>query len=199
MSTARATSFRLRLAFQTIFIAGFVVAGFGAGAWWFAMEQQARNHDLRIAQEARRLWTQLTPRHREPDFVLAAQKTFGPNEDGVALSVMWHTEDHTFATISGPVPSEANRSIFLDHLPQGPAVVTRPADSEGSLRQARALSADVASGGRFSSPSKTRRKPRANGVMERSATRTTPFSSASPALRCKPGHAAPPCGSRGVV
>ena len=128
-------------------VAGIVVAGFGAGAWWFAMEQQARNHDLRIAQEARRLWTQLKPRHQEQDIAQAVQKIFGPNDDGVAVNVMWHTEEHSFATLTGPWVSQTNRAIFLNHLPQGPAVITRPAESEGMQRQARALSPDVASSG----------------------------------------------------
>lgn len=147
MSITHPTSFRLRLALQTMLVAGIVVAGFGAGAWWFALDQQARNHDLRIAQEARRLWTQLTPRHREQDFAQAVQKIFGRNEDAVAVTVMWHTEENPSSTIAGPVVNAANRATFIKHLPDGPAVVTRSADSEGEQRQARALSPDVGNAG----------------------------------------------------
>ena len=147
MITPHPSSFRLRLALQTMLVAGIVVAGFGAGAWWFALEQQARNHDLRIAQEARRLWTQLTPRHREEDFAQAVQKIFGRSEDAVAVSVLWHTEGNPSTTLAGPVVNPANRDSFVKHLPQGPAVVTRPADSEGEQRQARALSPEIASVG----------------------------------------------------
>lgn len=88
MSFENPSSFRIRLTLQTMLVTGIVVAGFGAGAWWFALKQQARNHDLRIAQEARRLWTQLTPRHREEDFSQAVQKIFGRGDDGVAVSVL---------------------------------------------------------------------------------------------------------------
>lgn len=147
MSGTHPSSFRLRLALQTMFVAGIVVAGFGAGAWWFALEQQARNHDLRIAQEARRLWTQLTPRHREEDFAQAVQKIFGGTNDVVAVTVMWHTEGNPSATLAGPAVSGTNRTLFARHLPQGPAVVTRAAESEGAPRQGRALSPEVANAG----------------------------------------------------
>jgi two-component system, OmpR family, heavy metal sensor histidine kinase CusS len=147
MSTARPTSFRLRLALQTMLVAGIVVAGFGAGAWWFALEQQARNHDLRIAQEARRLWTQLTPRHREEDFAQAVQKIFGRSDGAVAVTVMWHTEGNPSATLAGPAVSQTNRASFIKQLPQGPAVVTRAAESESAQRPARALSPEIGSAG----------------------------------------------------
>ncbi len=144
MSAARPSSFRLRLALQTMLVSGIVVAGFGAAAWWFAMEQQARNHDLRIAQDARRLWTQLTPRHRPEDFTQAVQKIFGTSGEAVAVTVMWHTEGNPSATLAGPSINNSNRPTFVRHLPQGPAVVTRSAESEGSQRQARALSSEMA-------------------------------------------------------
>lgn len=147
MSAEHQMSFRLRLALQTMLVAGAVVAGFGAGAWWFALEQQARNHDLRIAQEARRLWTQLTPRHREEDFALAVRKIFGGGSAVVAVTVMWHTEGNPSATLAGPAVNQENRDSFVQHLPHGPAVVTRPAESEGAPRQARALSPEVGSAG----------------------------------------------------
>lgn len=147
MSFENPSSFRIRLTLQTMLVTGIVVAGFGAGAWWFALKQQARNHDLRIAQEARRLWTQLTPRHREEDFSQAVQKIFGRGDDGVAVSVLWHTEGNPSATITGPAVNEANRDSFMQHLPVGPAVVTRSAESEGSPLQARAHSPEFANVG----------------------------------------------------
>lgn len=142
MNAEHRTSFRLRLALQTMLVAGIVVTAFGAGAWWFAMEQQARNHDLRIAQEARRLWTQLTPRHREDDFVQAVQKIFGEDES-LAVSVLWHTEDHPVVSIRGPGVNEANRAAFLTRLPTGPAVVTQALQADSPQRQARALSPET--------------------------------------------------------
>ena len=143
MRNSLSSSFRLRLALQTMLVAGIVVAAFGAGAWWFAMEQQARNHDLRIAQEARRLWTQLIPRDREDDFARAVQKIFGGADEVVAVSVMWHTPDHPSVTLAGPAVNATNRSAFMHHMPRGPGVVTRSMDSDLQPRQARALSPEV--------------------------------------------------------
>jgi two-component system heavy metal sensor histidine kinase CusS len=142
--TTNRSSFRLRLALQTTLVAGVALTGFGAGAWWFALEQQARNHDLRIAQEARRLWMELTPRHREEDFARAAETIFGNGEVPVAVGIVWHTEGNPSASITGPELSEANRVLFLDQLPTGPAVVKRAVDTETPQRQARALSSEMA-------------------------------------------------------
>lgn len=131
----------------TVLAAGLVVAAFGAGAWWFAMEQQARNHDLRIAQEARRLWTQLIPRDQEEDFARAVQKIFGRADEVVAVSVMWHTPGHPSVTLTGPAVNATNRTLFVNQLPQGSDVVTRSADFDLQPRQARALSPEVAAAG----------------------------------------------------
>jgi signal transduction histidine kinase len=139
----RPSSFRVRLALQTMLVAGIVVTGFGAGAWWFALKQQARNHDLRIAQETRRLWTQLTPRHREADIAEAVRKTFGESEEAVAVTVMWHAAGNASVTLAGPEVSEANRSAFVAHLPDGPAVVRSTVDTGGVPRPARALSPGI--------------------------------------------------------
>lgn len=139
MSADHRSSFRHRLTLQTLLVAGVAVAGFGAGAWWFALDQQARNHDLRIAQEARRLWTQLTPRHREDDFAQAVRTVFGEDGEGVAVVVISHTEDHPSITVTGPDSRELDRALFLRHLPSGPAVVTRSVDADSAPRQARAF------------------------------------------------------------
>ncbi len=139
MSSAQPSSFRLRLALQTMLVAGIVVTGFGAGAWWFALDQQARNHDLRIAQEARRLWTHLTPRDREDDFAEAVEKIFGPGGVEVAVTVMWHTEGNALATLAGPALDDTHRSVLVAHLPRGSEVVKTAVDSGGTPRAARAL------------------------------------------------------------
>jgi two-component system, OmpR family, heavy metal sensor histidine kinase CusS len=143
MRDPRTSSFRVRLALQTMLVAGVVVAGFGMGTWWFALAQQARNHDLRIAQEARRLWTQLTPRDREEHFARAAEKIFSESGEKVAVTVMWHTEMHPSVTLSGPALNEANRSAFVGYLPQGSDVVRSAADTDSPARLARALSPGI--------------------------------------------------------
>lgn len=143
MSAGPRSSFRLRLALQTILVAGVVVTVFGAGAWWYALEQQARNHDLRIAQEARRLWTQLIPRHREEDFTQAVKVTFERSELPVAVTIIWHSEGNPAVSITEPKLNETNRAQFVSYLPKGSNVVTQAADSQNSLRQARALSSEI--------------------------------------------------------
>lgn len=143
MRARQTSSFRVRLALQTMLVAGVVVAGFGAGAWWFALDQQARNYDLRIAQEARRLWTQLTPRDREEDFERAVEKNFSGSEEMVAVTVMWHTEGNPSVTFSGPALNDANRSAFIGYLPQGSEVVRSAVDTDSTARPARALSPGI--------------------------------------------------------
>lgn len=147
MSGKRSASFRIRLALQTMLVAGLVVTGFGAGAWWFALDQQARNYDLRIAQEARRLWTQLTPRDREEHIAQAVTKIFGDSDQQVAVSVIWHAEGNHSATFSGPAVNEMNRSAFVSYLPQGNEVIRSAVDSESLTRPARALSPGIGNTG----------------------------------------------------
>jgi signal transduction histidine kinase len=130
-----------------MFVAGMVVVGFGAGAWWFALDQQARNYDLRIAQEARRLWTQLTPRDRQEDFARAVEKIFSKSEEMVAVTMMWHREGNPSVTLSGPALNDANRSAFVGSLPQGSEVVRSAVDSDGAVRPARALTPGIANVG----------------------------------------------------
>lgn len=136
-------SFRLRLTLQTVFVAGVVVAGFGVGSWWFARAQQARNHDLWIEQEARRLWVQLTPLYDEADFVEAVKTVFSPDETPVAVTVMWHWDGNPSVSISGPQIGETHRDLLLQQLPEGPAVVTESMGRERQPRQARARSPGV--------------------------------------------------------
>jgi signal transduction histidine kinase len=143
MKALRTSSFRVRLALQTMLVSGVVVAGFGAGAWWFALDQQARNYDLRIAQEARRLWTQLTPRDREEHFARAVEKIFSKSEQMVAVTVMWHAEGNPALTLSGPASNDANRSVFVGYLPQGSEVVRSAVDADSTTRPARALAPGI--------------------------------------------------------
>lgn len=151
MSRARRSSFRLRLVLQTMGVAGAVVTAFGAGAWWYAGDQQARNHDLRIAQESRRLWKQLTPRSDADEIAAATAETFQGADAPVAVTVVWHADDHPAAAVAGPAWNEANRDRFLRRLPVGPDVVTRAVDA-GSSRQARARSPETAATGALRRP-----------------------------------------------
>lgn len=144
MSADHRSSFRRRLTLQTMLVAGVVVTGFGTGAWWFALEQQARNHDLRISQEARRLWAQLTPRHREDDFAEAMRTVFGEREATMAVEVVWHSEDHPSVSVTGPGLGRTERSEFIRHLPTGPAVVKQAPEVDGPQRQARAFAPGMA-------------------------------------------------------
>ena len=45
---ANTRSFRIRLALQTMIVAGMLVAGFGAAAWWYASQTLERSVDDRI-------------------------------------------------------------------------------------------------------------------------------------------------------
>jgi signal transduction histidine kinase len=147
VNTTSRSSFRLRLALQTIFVAGVVVTAFGAGAWWYALDQQARNLDLRIAHEAHQLWTQLIPRHREEDFAQAVKATFGRSELPVAVTVMWHRDGNPFFSITEPKLNESNRALFVRYLPKGSTVVTQAVETVNTLRQRRPISSEGASAG----------------------------------------------------
>ena len=136
MSTAKPSSFRVRLALQTMLVAGVVIAGFGAWAWWFARGEQARNHDLRIAQEARRLWIQFTPRYGPDEITGVVKQSYEKGTESVAVTVVWHSEGNPAVTVSGPEWEGIGHEIFLRHLPEGSDVITRETDA--GERQARA-------------------------------------------------------------
>jgi two-component system, OmpR family, heavy metal sensor histidine kinase CusS len=139
MTTKQPISLRLRLSQQTMMVAGVVVTGFGAGAWWFAREQQARNYDLLIAHQARLLWAQLIPRDREKQIAEAVQKNPSKSENLLAVTVIWHSDGNPLATFSGPMLNAVNRSIFISHLPEGAEVIRSGFGAESLPRQARAV------------------------------------------------------------
>ncbi|MEQ1853457.1 MAG: ATP-binding protein, partial [Chthoniobacteraceae bacterium] len=127
MKTARST-FRLRLAIHTMLVAGVLVAAFGAGAWWYAQRQLARNLDLRVAESARRLWTQLTPRHGAAEMREAATAIFGTAtlDDGrTAVLVQSHVAGNPVIYSSAADPAAG----FRDRLASGEGVITTPDDS----------------------------------------------------------------------
>ena len=53
---ANTRSFRLRLALQTMLVAGALVAAFGSAAWWYASQTLERSVDDRIIAPAQRVW-----------------------------------------------------------------------------------------------------------------------------------------------
>jgi signal transduction histidine kinase len=108
-------------------VAGVLVAAFGAGAWWYAQRQLARNLDLRVAEAARRLWTQLTPRYGAAEMREAATAIFGTatlNDGRTAVLVQSHLEGHPVIYSSAAAPADG----FRDRLPDGEGVITTPDD-----------------------------------------------------------------------
>lgn len=127
MKTERHT-FRLRLAIHTMIVAGVLVAASGAAAWWYAQHLLARNLDLRVSDSARRLWTQLTPRHGSAEMREAASAIFGTEalDNGkITVVVQSHTPTHPVIYAS----AEVLASGFTDHLPSGHGIISSAGDS----------------------------------------------------------------------
>jgi two-component system, OmpR family, heavy metal sensor histidine kinase CusS len=147
MIDAKQSSFRIRLALQTMLVAGLVIAGFGIWAWWFARGEQALNHDLRIMQEARQLWLRLAPRDDVKEIAQAVSDIFGKDRSTVAVTVVWHAEGNTIATLSGPKWEDGSLSLLKDRLPTGSDVITRRLESGEAQRQARARFPEASAAG----------------------------------------------------
>lgn len=127
MKTKRST-FRLRLAIHTMIVAGVLIAAAGVAAWWYAQHLLARNLDLRVSDSARRLWTQLTPRHGSAEMREAASAIFGTEalDDGkITVVVQSHTPTHPVIYAS----AEGLTRGFPDHLPSGHDLITTTEDS----------------------------------------------------------------------
>ena len=126
MKTERPT-FRLRLAIHTMIVAGVLVAASGAAAWWYAQRLLARNLDLRVSDSARRLWTQLTPRHGAAEIREAASAIFGTealDKGTITVVVQSHTSPHPVIYAS----SAGLARGFSDHLPSGHDLITTTED-----------------------------------------------------------------------
>lgn len=128
-------------------VSGVLVTAFGAGSWWYARQQLARNLDLRITEAARRLWTQLTPRYQESQFADAVSATFGQSMPAISIVIQSHAGDHPVLLSSDHGLNALAGDVFAAHLPSGESVVTRSAETETPQRQGRAQSAAVAAGG----------------------------------------------------
>lgn len=139
----RRLSLRFRLALQTLLVTAIVVTAFGLGAWWFAKNELTRNHDLLVAQKARLLWTQLTPRFREADFKKAALTSFEKEDHEVAVTIIWHSSDQRSAKITGPELTSSQIETFRKALPTGPDVITQALETTLPSRQGRPRSPEV--------------------------------------------------------
>ncbi len=103
---ANTCSFRIRLALQTMLVAGALVAVFGAAAWWYASQTLERSVDDRIIAPAQRIWNRIDPHTTDDEFQTIADLVFGstPGQNAQAvLVVQEHRQGRTlFATPDAP-------------------------------------------------------------------------------------------------
>ncbi len=122
-------SFRLRLALQTMLVAGVLVAAVGFAAWWYAGRVLERSVDDRIVAPAQRVWSRIDPRTTDEQFKAIADLVFGtsPSQDAAAaLLVKEHQEGRTvFATPNAPRDLEAQ---FRAHFPSDDDIRNAPPD-----------------------------------------------------------------------
>lgn len=125
-------SFRLRLALQTMLVAGVLVAGVGLAAWWYAGRVLERSVDDRIVAPAQRVWSRIDPRTTDEQFKVIADMVFGtsPSQDGAAaLLVKEHRQGRTlFATPNAPKDLE---QAFRDRFPSEEDIRNAPPDMGG--------------------------------------------------------------------
>ena len=104
---ANTRSFRIRLALQTMVVAGTLVAGFGAAAWWYASQTLERSVDDRIIAPAQRVWNRIDPYTTDEQFKTIADLVFGTSPERssthAVLVVQEHAQGKTiFATPNAP-------------------------------------------------------------------------------------------------
>lgn len=137
---ASTRSFRVRLALQTIFVAGSLVAAFGVASWWYASRVLERSVDARITAQAQRMWNRVDPRTTVEEFQAISEAVFAP-AGGEAPSVMVvkeHANGTTiFSTQGAPDDLDAYfRSSFptdeeLRNAPPAPAENPPPPAARG--------------------------------------------------------------------
>jgi two-component system heavy metal sensor histidine kinase CusS len=129
---ASTRSFRVRLALQTIFVAGSLVAAFGAASWWYASRVLERSVDARITAQAQRMWNRVDPRTTVEEFQTISDAVFAPagGEAPIVMVVKEHAQGTTiFSTQGAPEDLDAYfRSSFPteEELRNAPPV---PADN----------------------------------------------------------------------
>ena len=105
-ASANTRSFRLRLALQTMLVAGALVAAFGSAAWWYASQTLERSVDDRILAPAQRVWNRIDPYTTDEEFKTIADLVFGTSPSQTAqavLVVQEHRQGKTiFATPNAP-------------------------------------------------------------------------------------------------
>lgn len=117
-ASANTRSFRIRLALQTMIVAGTLVAGFGAAAWWYASQTLERSVDDRIIAPAQRVWNRIDPYTTDDQFKLIADLVFGTSADHNATRAVLVVQEHAqgktlFATPNAPKDLNAYfRSCF---------------------------------------------------------------------------------------
>ncbi|MFO1437817.1 MAG: ATP-binding protein [Verrucomicrobiaceae bacterium] len=137
---ASTRSFRVRLALQTIFVAGSLVAAFGAASWWYASRVLERSVDARITAQAQRMWNRVDPRTTVEEFQTISDAVFAPagGEAPIVMVVKEHAQGTTiFSTQGAPEDLDAYfRSSFptneeLRSAPPEPAENPPPPAARG--------------------------------------------------------------------
>lgn len=134
---ANTRSFRLRLALQTMLVAGVLLAAVGAGAWWYVGRALESTVDARIVAPAQRVWSRIDPRTTDEDFKAIADLVFGtsPSLDApAALLVKEHRQGRTlFATPNAPRDLDAE---FRARFPSKEQIASVPSETQrpGSRR-----------------------------------------------------------------
>lgn len=127
---ANTRSFRIRLALQTMIVAGTLVAGFGAAAWWYASQTLERSVDDRIIAPAQRVWNRIDPYTTDEQFKMIADLVFGTSGDRSATHAVLVVQEHErgqtlFSTPNAPKDLNAYfRSCFptQDEIGRAPPV-----------------------------------------------------------------------------
>jgi signal transduction histidine kinase len=127
---ASTRSFRIRLAMQTIFVAGSLVAAFGVASWWYASSVLERSVDARITAQAQRMWNRVDPRTTVEEFQTISDAVFAPagGEAPIVMVVKEHAQGTTIFSTQG-APNDLDtyfRSSFpteeeLRNAPPAPA------------------------------------------------------------------------------
>ena len=125
-------SFRVRLALQTMLVAGVLVAAVGVAAWWHTSRVLERGVDDRIIAPAQRVWSRIDPRTTDEEFKAIADLVFGtsPSLDAPAsLLVKEHQQGRTlFASPNAPKDLEEQ---FRQQFPTDEEIRNSPPDQPG--------------------------------------------------------------------
>lgn len=110
---ANTRSFRIRLALQTMLVAGALVAGFGAAAWWYASQTLERSVDDRITAPAQRIWNRIDPHTTEEEFQTIAELVFGNSPDQNAQAVLVVQEHRLGRTIFATADAPEDLDVYF--------------------------------------------------------------------------------------